>query len=205
MENKETKAAIAIDERMAQVKPGTPRYEALEAARRFKTSWTELGGALSRVRRKKLFSQWGFLSFESYCQDEIRIKPRTAAKLTASYTFLKEEEPAVLERDGLKRSIPDLAAVEVMRKARQDEYVSEEDYRRIKEMALDEVPASSLRKEYKQARPPPEIKPPEVVIKKLLEQANRLADSMAAVQGIPRAIIERVLALVDDLRSLIQS
>jgi len=204
MADHETKATRAIADRMAQVEPGTPRYEALEAARRFKTSWIELGGTLQRVLHKKLFAQWGFPSFGSYCQDEIRIKPRTAAKLTASYAFLKDEEPAVLKRDGLKRPIPDLAAVEVKRKAHLDEHLSEEDYRRIREMALDEVPASSLRKEYRQALPEPTSEPPQVAIKKLVEQANRLADGLAAVQGIPRVIIERVLALVDDLRALVE-
>lgn len=204
MADQETKATKAIAAKMDEVEPGTPRYEALEVARRFKTSWVELGGALYKVRQKRWFEQWGYPSFEAYCKDEIRIKPRTASKLTASYSFLREEEPAVLKRDGLVRPIPDLAAVEVMAKARQDEAVDEEEYRRIKEMALDEASPASLRKEYRQVLPPPEPPTPQAAIKKLVDQAARLADNLAAVQGIPRVILERALSLVDDLRALVE-
>lgn len=204
MPERESKAAKAIEEHMAEVEPGTPRYETLEVARRFKTSWVELGGALHKVRVKRLFEGWGFSSFEAYCKDEIRIKPRTAAKLTASFAFLKQEEPAVLKRDGVDRPIPDLAAVEVMRKARESEHVDDEEYRRIKDMALDDKSPAQLRKELRQVLPPPEPKPPAAVLKHLVAQANKLADSLAAVQGIPRVILERTLALVDDLRALVE-
>ncbi|MBN2494488.1 MAG: hypothetical protein JXR96_07865 [Deltaproteobacteria bacterium] len=200
----ESKAAQAITSKMEAVEPGTPRYEVLECARRFKTSWVDLGGNLYNVRRKKWYEKWGYPSFEAYCQQEIRIKPRTAAKLTASYSFLKEEEPAILKRDGLQRAIPDMAAVELLRKVHEKEEVAEDDYRRIKEMALDEQPVSVLRKELKQALPPPDPKPAKHVMKQLLAQADRLADNLAAVQGIPRVIIDRALALVDDIRALLE-
>jgi hypothetical protein len=204
MADQESKAAQAITAKMAEIQPGTPRYEALEVARRFKTSWVELGGALHKIRNRSLFKEWGYPSFETYCKDEVRIKPRTAAKLTASYSFLKEEEPAVLKRDGIQRPIPDLAAVELMRKARKDENVDDEHYRRIRDMALEEVPPATLRREYRQVLPPPEPAPPQVALRKLVDQANRLADSLAGLQGIPRVILERALALVDDLRALIE-
>jgi hypothetical protein len=199
----ESNATKAIDKRMDALEPGSERYEVLQTARQFKTSWLDLGGQLFSVRKKKLFEQWGFPNFESYCQDEIRIKPRTAAKLTASFAFLKQEEPAVLKRDGIKRPLPAPEAIEVLKKAHETEEVSEEEYRRIKEMALDEVPVASLRKELKQSLPEPEPKSNKQAIKQLLNQAARLADGLAAVQGIPRVIVERTLALVDDLRSLI--
>jgi hypothetical protein len=203
MAARESKAAKAISEKMSQIEPGTPRYEALEIARRFKTSWVELGGTLAGVRRKKLYEQWGFPSFEAYCKDEIRIKPRTAAKLTASFSFLKEQEPAVLRRDGLERPIPDMAAVDVLRRAREDEQVGDDQYRRIKEMALDEASPASLRREYREAQGPPEPPSQQEAVKKLVKQADRLADSLAAVQGIPRVILERAVALVDDLKALV--
>ncbi len=199
----ETNATKAISRKMEGVEPGTPRFEALESARRFKTSWVDLGGSLQKVKHKRLYEQWGFPSFEAYCQDEIRIKPRTAAKLTASFSFLKEEEPAVLKRDGVQRPIPDMAAVEVMRKARETESVPEEDYRKIKEMALDEQPISALRKELKQSLPPSEPPAPKQVIKQLVRQAAKLADTLANVQGIPRVIVDRAISLVDDIRALV--
>ncbi len=199
----ETKATRAIEARMTNLEPGTPRYEALEVARRFKTSWIELGGTLLKVRTKQLFKKWGYPSFESYCKDEIRIKPRTAAKLTASYSFLREEEPAVLKRDGVRRPIPEPDAVEVLRKAKQDDNVDENSYRKIREMAFDAATPASLRKEYK-LNLPSEPEKPQHSLKKVLDQANKLADSLAAVQGIPRVILERALALVDDIRALIE-
>jgi len=201
----ETKATQAIDARMTNLEPGTPRYEALEVARRFKTSWIELGGALLKVRTKQFYKKWGYPSFESYCKDEIRIKPRTAAKLTASFSFLKEEEPSVLKRDGIKRPIPEPEAVEVLMKAKENSQVDEEGYRKIREMAFDAATPASLRKEYRQSLPPAEPQSPQVAVKKLLDQANKLADSLAAVQGIPRLILERALALVDDIRSLVEN
>jgi hypothetical protein len=205
MAEHETKATRAMSQMLSQIEPGSPRFEALETARRFKTSWVELGSKLYSVRQGELFIEWGHPTFESYCKDELRIKPRTASKLTASYAFLKTEEPAMLKRDGLERPIPDLAAVEVLRKARDNDSVGDEDYRRIKELALEEASPASLRKELKESLPPPEPKPPNHAIKKLVEQANRLADSMAGVQGIPRLLLERALSLVDDLRKLIEN
>jgi hypothetical protein len=203
MSREQSRASKAISARMEQVEPGTPRYQALESARRFKTSWVELGSRLFDVRNKKMFEGWGFPSFESYCQDEIRIKPQTAAKLTASYAFLKKEEPAVLKRDGVKRAIPDLPVVELMRKARQNEELQEESYHRIKEMALDETPLTTLRKEYRESLPPVPPKPPKVLMKKLLVQAGRLAEHLDAVPGLPKIILNRAVELVGNLKALL--
>jgi hypothetical protein len=203
MSDVESKSAQVLAQKLEQLEPGTPRYEALETARRFKTSWVELGEVLWGVQRKRMFERWGYPSFESYCQDEIRIKPRTAAKLTASYNFLKEEEPAVLKRDGIQRPIPDPDAVEVLRRAKEEDRLGDDEYRKIKDLALDDTPPAQLRKELKQFAPPPAPKTPKNAIKAVLAQANRLADSLAQVQGIPRVIIERALALVDDLRALV--
>ncbi|MBW1811935.1 MAG: hypothetical protein JRJ87_27370, partial [Deltaproteobacteria bacterium] len=46
MTDVESKAGQAIVQKMEQIEPGTPRYETLEMARRFKTSWVELGSKL---------------------------------------------------------------------------------------------------------------------------------------------------------------
>jgi hypothetical protein len=202
MSEVETKGAQAIAEMMEGLEPGTPRYAALETARRFKTSWVELGEVLYSVQRKRLFEKWGHPSFEAYCQSEIRIKPRTAAKLTASYGFLKEEEPAVLKRDGLQRSIPDPETVALLQRAKRHEAVDEAAYRKLKDLALDDGELAQVRKEFRQVAPA-EARAPKNALKAVLSQADRLADSLAQVQGIPRVILERALALVDDIRALI--
>ena len=201
----ETKASRSIAKRLEQLEPGTPRYEALEIAKQFKRSWVDLGAKLWDVRQKKLFREWGFEKFEHYCQDEICIKPRTAAKLTASYAFLRSEEPAVLKRDGIVKPLPDMQTVDVLRKARKTDGLGDEEYKKIKDMALKDTPVTELRKELRQHRPDPEPPSNEKVIKQILAQAHKLADSLASLQGIPHVIVERALALVDDIRALIKA
>jgi hypothetical protein len=99
--------------------------------------------------------------------------------------------------------MPDPDAVEVLRKAKEEDRLGDDGYRKIKDLALDDAPPAQLRKEIRQIAPP-EPKPPKNAIKAVLTQANRLADALAAVQGVPRVIIERALALVDDLRALVE-
>ena len=118
MSEVESKGERIIAQLMKDIEPGTPRFEVLEVARRFKTSWVELGGKLHEVRGKKLYEKWGYGKFDEYCSQEIRIKPRTAAKLTTSYAFLKNEEPSVLKRDGVVRPVPDVQVVDMLRRAR---------------------------------------------------------------------------------------
>jgi hypothetical protein len=198
----ESKGSKAIADRMDALEPGTPRYEVLEVARRFKTSWVDLGEKLWKVRNERLFEAWGFAKFDDYCRDEIRIKPRTAAKLTASYGFLQKEEPAVLKRDGVDDPVPDVQVVDMLRKMREKEQLPEREYHKIKEMAFNDVEPATLRRELRQKKPAEEAPPLKKIVKQLLAQANKLADALAATQGIPHVIVRRALSLVDDLRAL---
>lgn len=198
----ESKSTRAISALMKEIEPGSQRYEVLEVARKFKTSWVELGGKLWEVRSNKLFEQWGYKRFEEYCTGEIRIKPRTAAKLTASYGFLKNEEPSVLRRDGLERPVPDVQVVDLLRRMQEKEALPEKEFKKIKEMAFNDAPAAEVRREIREHTPPPEPPPVKKILKQLLAQAEKLADALAAVGGIPHVIVQRALALADDLRAL---
>jgi hypothetical protein len=200
----ESKGGRIIAQLMSGIEPGTPRFEILEVARRFKTSWVELGGKLYEVRSKKLYEQWGYGKFDEYCSREIRIKPRTAAKLTTSYAFLKKEEPSVLKRDGVVRPVPDFQVVDLLRRAREKEALPEREYSKIKEMAFDDVPIAEVRSQMKQHLPARESPSKGQVIDQLLVQARKLADGLAAVQGIHHLIVERALALVDEIRKLVK-
>ena len=204
MSDVESKAGQAIAQKMEQIEPGTPRYEALEMARRFKTSWVELGSKLWQVRNDEMYKNWGFRKFEDYCRDEIRIKPRTASKLTASYYFLKKEEPAVLQRDGVEKPIPDVQVIDMLRRMHAKEELPEKEYRKIKEMAFDDVPVASLKREIRQHKP---SEPPSraKMITTLLNQANKLADALAEATGIPHRIVDRALSLVTELRALVEN
>jgi len=202
MSNLESKASKMIGAKMAGLDPGSDRYQVLEVARRFKKSWIDLGGMLWRVRAKRLHEKWGFDKFEQYCQQELRIKPQTAAKLTASYAFLREEEPGVLRRDGVEKPVPDVQVVDFLRRLREKQQLPAERFAEIKQQALrEEVPPAQLRRQVREQLPPP-ARSRQAVLRQLLDQAHRLADSLAALTGIPHAIVERALALVDDLRSL---
>lgn len=198
----ESKGSKAISDRMDALQPGTPRYEVLEVARRFKKSWVDLGEKLWMVRNDRLYEEWGFAKFDDYCRNEIRIKPRTAAKLTASYGFLQKEEPAVLKRDGVDDPVPDVQVVDMLRRAREKEQLPDREYHKIKEMAFNDVEPATLRRELRQKKPPEEPPSLKKIVKQLLAQANKLADALAATQGIPHVIVRRALSLVDDLRAL---
>jgi predicted CopG family antitoxin len=93
-----SKAERQIEQIMQEVEPGSDRYRALESAKRFKSSWAELGERLAEVRRKKLFENWGYAVFEDYCSREIRIRKATADKLLMAYHFLEKSEPQLLAR-----------------------------------------------------------------------------------------------------------
>lgn len=203
MTKTESAASLALGKKMEQIEPGTPRYEALEVARRFKTSWVELGAKLFGVRNKKLYREWGFGKFEEYCRQELRIKPQTAAKLTASYAFLRQEGPAVLKRDGIEKPVPDMKVIDLLRRIREKERVPERDFSRIKELAFDDAPPAQLRRVLKQSRSEPEPPSKSDELKRLLNMAYRLADGLAAITGIPHVIVDRAISLVDDLRRLV--
>ena len=79
------------------------------AARDFKASWVHLAEALNQVKELAKHVEWGFESVEQYCEQELRISPRTVNKLLSSYQFLAEHEPeAVATRDEDPRSRPEV-------------------------------------------------------------------------------------------------
>ena len=70
--------------RRSQRPPGTFRHTVLLAAKRFKSTWAELGKLLVQVRDEAKFEEWGYASFEAYCLKELHIQKQTALKLTRS-------------------------------------------------------------------------------------------------------------------------
>ena len=69
------------------------RNKTLDAAKRHKASWIELGQYLYAIYKDKYYKDWGYLTFEAYCGKEINVKLSTASKLLKSYDFLEKEEP----------------------------------------------------------------------------------------------------------------
>ncbi len=89
MDSLKTRSIRNIEQKMAGIEPGSLRYNVLEAARNFKSSWIALGQILYTVYKDKHFRSWGYMSFETYVKTELGLQKQTASKLLHSYYFLK--------------------------------------------------------------------------------------------------------------------
>ena len=117
-----TKSISEIESKMEGMDENSLRYQTLQSARRFKTSWIELGQYLQTVWREKHYKHWGYISFESYCSKEIGVKNSTALKLLRSYYFLEREEPVFLKTkltdSGKVVELPSFNSVDILRLAK---------------------------------------------------------------------------------------
>lgn len=127
MDQYKTKSLENITQKMSRLEPESMRYKVLEAARNFKSSWFSLGQYLYTVYKDKLYRQWGFLTFEAYCAKEIGIRSQTASKLLKSYYFVEKDEP------DLSGNIPSYEAVNVLRLAKANKNIDEDDYDKLKD------------------------------------------------------------------------
>lgn len=138
-----SKSMRHIEQKMEAVEKGSMRYQALEASRNFKASWIALGQILYTVYKDKFFKEWGYLTFEAYCKEEIGIQKQTAGKLLNSYYFLEKNEPQFLKsvqsEDGVKpKDIPSVDAVHVLRLAANKKELTEEDYQDFKKSVFED-------------------------------------------------------------------
>src|SRR6478609_6398562 len=94
-----TQVESSLEAKAREVAPGSLRHTCLLAARRFKSTWAELGKLLVKVRASGEFEQWGYPTFDAYCSGELHIRKATADKLTRSYSFLEKHEPKAVTRE----------------------------------------------------------------------------------------------------------
>src|SRR3989338_4514298 len=90
------------------------RGKVLDAAKRYKASWIELGQYLYNVYRDKLYRNWDYLDFEIYCVKELHLKQSTAVKLLKSYSFLEQEKPELVRASSegsLPKAVPNYESV----------------------------------------------------------------------------------------------
>jgi len=103
------------------------REKTLEVTRRHRASWIELGQYLYAIYKDKLYRNWDFATFETYCAKELRIKQQTAVKLLKSYHFLEQEKPELV-REAASGDAPEAApnyeSVNVLRLAAQNKKLS---------------------------------------------------------------------------------
>lgn len=131
-----------LESQMGSVTPGSLRYQVLEAAKQFKSSWIELGQYLHSVNKDKLYKDWGHSTFELYCAKEIGIRQNTAVKLLRSYSFLEKEEPSFLKAHNESErhqptELPSYESVNALRLAKQSERLAPKDYEALRTEVLE--------------------------------------------------------------------
>lgn len=173
------------------------------AARRFKSSWFELGRLLSQVRATDAWQSWGFASFDAYCTGELHIRRATAEKLLRSYGFLHRHER--VEPEASERA-PPFEVVTVLAEAEERGQLSERDYARVRDSIWDpgRSPAE-LRRELGERFPAPErAVDAHSALARFARTARRLATELRASSQVPAAAKRTAEALADELESLLK-
>jgi hypothetical protein len=195
----------AIAEKAQQVQPGSFRHTVLLAAKRFKSSWAELGKLLVQVRDEALYEQWGYETFEAYCLKEIHIRKQTALKLTRSFSFLAKHDPEATASEELVQKAPPFEVVEVLADAADRGQLSPAEYKSIRDSIWNpERPVSELKREFTERfpRPAPEPAPETLQIRRLAQAARKLANELSACRKVPREVADRASALAGDVEEL---
>ena len=198
-------AEEVITRKVTEVEPGSFRQTVLLAAKRFKSSWAELGKLLQKVRNDGTWEEWGYPSFETYCLSELRIKKQTADKLTRNFGFLEKHEPQVMRTPELAEAAPAFEVVEVLAQAEERGQLSAQEYKSIRDSIWNqEKPTSELRRDLVERFPAPEQKPNDTAeLKRLWGLAKRLSAELHAQRKVPAAVRERADALAVDLEELL--
>jgi hypothetical protein len=197
MESKEREHAASDPERALVI----------GCARRFKSSWIELAGALTRVKRSGNWSRWGYETFEHYAKSELHLRQETVDKLTGSFLFLQKRAPSVLERDSLSSPIPSYQAVDFLRRAEETDGAPRGAIGDIERLVLEEgAPLAAVARQYKDV-----VFPMSAEDRKardagtLRSAATRLRDLLPETRAVPKklasdvgAALERLLAALSD-------
>jgi len=131
----QTRAEQQIEQLLEQLDPGSDRYTVLSSAKNFKSSWVDLGRLLKQVRGSRLYSDWGYDSFEDYCSREIRIRRQTADKLTMAFHYLEKNQPGLVE-DKL-RPLPDYRSIDLLQQAEADTSFTNEQQQELEQAVFE--------------------------------------------------------------------
>ncbi len=194
----------AISMKAREVPQGSLRHTVLLSAKRFKSTWVELGKLLVQVRDQALFEEWGYPSFELYCSKELHIRKATAEKLTRSFSFLAKHEPKAVASDDIVETAPAFEVVDVLAGAEQRGQLNAQEYRSIRDSIWEpQKPVSELKREFVERfpRPAPEHEESHQ-LRRLASFARKLAHELQASRKVPRAIAERAAALAEEVGEL---
>jgi len=205
-----TKSIKRIEEKMENIEGETMRYQVLQSARNFKTSWIDLGQSLASVWKDKLYREWGYNNFDTYAAREIGLRKQTALKLLRSYFFLEKEEPDYLRKDRIETSsaatVPTYEAVDLLRLASKKSQLDKEDYARLKKNLLENgKDVSAVKKDLTTLiRERDELEPDEAFKKKRRALIMRLVGSLEAIRREVR--VSKILPekLTQDIEKLAQ-
>jgi len=200
-----TKVVSRLQERIDELPEGSFRRKVLESARRFKTSWVELGRLLSQVRSEESYRAWGHESFHAYCAAELFLTRATADKLTVSYGFLERREPELLgSRDG--RTAPPFEVIEVLSRAEAAGRLDDEAWDELRQGVLEGEAGRAEVAKRLAARfgPEPGPKPPERAerLRRLGALARRLSEACEEEREVPPALRRHAKELADALERL---
>lgn len=197
-------AEQVIEEKAAQVPVGTFRHTVLMTAKRFKSSWVDLGKLLVKVSNEASWQEWGYDSFEAYCFKELRLKRQTVEKLTRSFNFLDKHEPKAVAREDIVETAPPFEVIEVLADAEQRGALSAQEYRNIRDSIWNpEKTTQELKREITEQFPKPEPRQNGAQeLKRLAALAKKLADELSASKRVPKEVAERAAALADDVAQL---
>jgi hypothetical protein len=173
----------------------------IACARRFKSSWIELAGALTRVKRGGQWSLWGYDTFEHYAKSELHLRQETVDKLTGSYVFLQKRAPNVLERDGLSTPVPSYQAIDFLRRAEETDGVPREALGDIHRLVLEEgAPLASVARQYKDVVFPVSAEDRRARdAGSLRSAATRLRDLLPETKAVPKKLAAEVGATLERL------
>lgn len=204
----QTGAERHIERLMNDLDPSSDRYSVLATARRFKSSWAELGEKLLEVNSRGFFREWGYASFEDYCQQEIRIRKQTAQKLTLAYRYLERNEPQIIERREELKPLPDYRSIDLLRQAREEKGFSEAEYADLRKSVLeDERSHPTVRQQFKDVVIARGYDPPDplVPLKAAVAAARRLDTALRALDSLPEGSCEQVSALLIHLEEELEA
>jgi hypothetical protein len=196
-----TKTDAALEAAAANHEDDPERAELIHRARRFKASWVELAQALTDVKRSGRWRDWGHASLEEYAKTELHLRQETVDKLTGSYAFLKRRAPEVLQRDGVRESIPSYHAVDFLRRAEEETGAPVEVVESLRKRVLeDPTPLPSVSRKLKDAVfPPSEDDRAARDTAALKNVAMRLRELVEGTRVIPKRLAGEVGSALDKL------
>lgn len=197
-----------IEKIMEQLDPASERYQVLDTAKKFKSSWVELGDKLLQVSSRGHFREWGYQSFEDYCVQEIRIKKGTAEKLTLAYRYMEKQEPELLTQRNPLKPLPDFRSVDLLRQAKEEKGFSDDEYAQLRKSIVEEERSHpTVLKRFKEVAAGHDTEEPDplVPVKASLSAARRLDTALASVPHVPAELRENVVSLIQHLEETLQS